>query len=129
MQLGDALLKTMTEYDLGVVAVASKADINYSRLSRYLAGTPIKSDGVDRVLATLDDETFRSLIDTFIAHRGLTVIERNPDEIPRPVAKLSAEETADVLNAIAKKIREDGDVASPSDSNIVDAKTDQKVST
>ena len=105
MKLSEALAETMAEFELTGSAVASTAGITETRLSRYLAGTAIKTDGLDRVLDTLDDEVFRRLIEKFVANRDLTVTEYDPDRIAKMVAALEPHETAEVLNAIAEKFR------------------------
>ena len=105
MKISAALTATMDEFGLTGTDLVTAAGITNSRLSRFLNGTAIKTDGLDKLIDALDDDAFRFLIEKLISARGLHLIVEEQPELSDLVERLDEAETAMLLNALADKIR------------------------
>ena len=105
MKISTALTATMDEFGLTGTDLVAAAGITNSRLSRFLNGTAIKTDGLDKLIDALDDDAFRFLIERLISDRGMRfAIEEQPTWSDL-VERLDEAATAELLNALAEKIR------------------------
>lgn len=110
MKLSEALKATMNEFGLTGTDLVTSARITHSRLSRFLGGTAIKTDGLDQLLEALDDDALGFMVEKLIENRGLHVVAEKKPTLLALVERLDEVETAELLNALAEKIRK-GSVA------------------
>jgi transcriptional regulator with XRE-family HTH domain len=105
MKLSEALKATMNEFGLTGTDLVESARITHSRLSRFLGGTAIKTDGLDQVLEALDDDALGFMMEKLIESRGLHVVAEKKPTFSALVERLDEAETAELLNALAEKIK------------------------
>ena len=105
MNISAALTATMDEFGLTGTDLVTAAGITNSRLSRFLNGTAIKTDGLDKLIDALDDEAFRFLIEKLISARGMHFVHKEQPALSDLVERLDETATAELLNALAEKIR------------------------
>lgn len=105
MKLSEALTATMNEFGLTGTDLVAAAGITNSRLSRFLSGGAIKTDGLDQLIEALDDEALGFMMEKLIERRGLHVVAEEKPTLSTLVERLNEAETAELLNALAEKIR------------------------
>lgn len=104
MDIRTALKSTMTEFALTGDALAEASKFTPSRLSRFLNGGEIKTEGLDSLLDALNDDVFQHLIENIVGDRGFYIVKKAPPSPIDLVDKLNPEELADLLRAISKKV-------------------------
>jgi predicted transcriptional regulator len=111
MKFSEALGATMIELNITGTALSETSGITGSRLSRFLNGTSIKSDGLDDLLESLDDDVFQYLMTKLVAQRGFRIITGQPPTLSPTLSKivqsLNDSETAEMLSALAEKVRKE----------------------
>lgn len=105
MKLSEALKATMNEFELTGTDLVESARITHSRLSRFLSGGAIKTDGLEQLIDALDDEALGFMMEKLIERRGLHVVAEEKPTLSTLVERLDEAETAELLNALAEKIR------------------------
>ena len=105
MKLSEALKATMNEFELTGTDLVESARITHSRLSRFLSGGAIKTDGLDQLIEALDDEALGFMMEKLIERRGFHVVAEKKPTLSALVERLDETETAELLNALADKIR------------------------
>jgi hypothetical protein len=107
MKFSEALGATMVELNITGIALSETSGITASRLSRFLNGTAIKSDGLDALLDSLDDDVFQYFMAKLVAQRGFRVVTEQPPTLSKIVQSLNGSETAEMLSALAEKVRKE----------------------
>jgi DNA-binding Xre family transcriptional regulator len=107
MKFSEALGATMVELNITGTSLSETSGIATSRLSRFLNGTAIKSDGLDALLDSLDDDVFQYLMTKLVAQRGFCVVTEQPPTLSKIVQSLNGTETAEMLSALAEKVRKE----------------------
>jgi len=79
-----------------------------SLISRFRGGKPIRTDGLEKILESLDDQAFSYLLEQIASTRGFHVVPQKPPTLSELVQDLSQDETAALLFALAEKVRQDG---------------------
>ncbi|MEN8447348.1 MAG: helix-turn-helix transcriptional regulator [Cyanobacteria bacterium J06555_13] len=110
MKLSEALSQSMEKFGVTGTDLASSSGVSHSRLSRFLNGVAIRTDGLDKLLESLEDDAFQYLIECMIADRGFHLVAEAPPTISDTVNRLSSDETAELLNALAEKMRADDSI-------------------
>jgi DNA-binding Xre family transcriptional regulator len=105
MKFSEALVATMMELNITGTALSETSGITNSRLSRFLNGSAIKSDGLDDLLDSLDDDVFQYFMTKLVAQRGFRVVTEQPPTLSKIVQSLNSTETAEMLNALAEKLK------------------------
>ena len=121
MKISAALTATMDKFGLTGTDLVNAAGITNSRLSRFLNGTAIKTDGLDKLIDALDDEAFRFLIEQLISARGMHFVIGEQPALPDLVERLDEAETAELLHALANKMRKQAGSEKPSGRELVKA--------
>lgn len=104
MKISTALTATMDEFGLTGTDLVAAAGITNSRLSRFLNGTAIKTDGLDKLIDALDDDAFKFLIEKLISDRGMRFAIEEQPTLSSWVEDLDGAATAELLHALANKM-------------------------
>ena len=107
MKLSKAFTDTVSKFELTGAVIAGSADVSVSLISRFRGGKPIRTDGLEKILESLDDQAFGYLLEQIASSRGFHVVPHKPPSISELVEDLDHDETAALLFAIAKKVKED----------------------
>ncbi|MEL6354332.1 MAG: hypothetical protein AAFR58_21670 [Cyanobacteria bacterium J06627_28] len=107
MKLSKAFTDTLSKFELTGAVLAGTADVSVSLISRFRGGKPIRTDGLEKILKSLDDQAFSYLLEQIASSRGFHVVPHEPPSISELVEDLDQDETAALLFAIAKKVRQD----------------------
>lgn len=108
MKLSKAFTDTVSKFDLTGVVLAGAADVSVSLISRFRGGKPIRTDGLEKILESLDDQAFGYLLEQIASSRGFHVVLQEPPTISELVQDLDPDETAALLFALAEKVRQEG---------------------
>ena len=110
MKLSKAFTDTVSKFELTGAVLAGAADVSVSLISRFRGGKPIRTDGLEKILESLDDQAFSYLLEQIASSRGFHVVPQEPPALSELVKDLDQDETAALLFALAEKVRQDGEV-------------------
>ena len=106
MKFGDALKSTLVMFNVSVNVLSFLANFfTQSRLSRFLNGGSIGTDGLEKIWNALDDEALGFMLRLLLADRKLKVVPGKECSMYEQVERLTPSETAELLDALAKKMR------------------------
>ena len=106
MKFGDALKTTLDRFKLTAKDLTDLANsLTQSRLSRFLNGGSIGTDGLEKIWNALDDEALGFMLRLLLADRKLKVVPGKECSVYEQVERLTPSETAELLDALAKKMR------------------------
>ena len=105
MKLSKAFTDTISKFELTGVVLAGAADVSVSLISRFRGGKPIRTDGLEKILESLDDQAFSYLLEQIASSRGFHVVPQEPPTLSELVEDLDQDETATLLFALAEKVR------------------------
>ena len=104
MKLSKAFTDTVSKFELTGAVLAGAANVSVSLISRFRGGKPIRTDGFEKILESLDDEAFSYLLEQIAKSRGFHVVPDKPPSISELVEDLDQDETAALLFVIARKM-------------------------
>ena len=107
MKLSKAFTDTLSKFELTGAVLAGAADVSVSLISRFRGGKPIRTDGLEKILESLDDKAFSYLLEQIASSRGFHVVPQEPPTLSELVKDLDQDETATLLFALAEKVRQD----------------------
>lgn len=107
MKLSKAFTDTLSKFELTGAVLAGAADVSVSLISRFRGGKPIRTDGLEKILESLDDQAFSYLLEQIASSRGFHVVPQEPPTLSELVKDLDQDETAALLFALAEKVRKD----------------------
>lgn len=107
MKLSKAFTDTLSKFELTGAVLAGAADVSVSLISRFRGGKPIRTDGLEKILESLDDKAFSYLLEQIASSRGFHVVPQEPPTLSELVKDLDQDETAALLFALAEKVRQD----------------------
>ena len=109
MKFGDAIKATLEHFGVTAASLSSQSGVAGSRLWRFFNGYAITTDGLEQIWESLDDETFRFMLEKVIEHRPFYLATKKRQTLSEQVQKLSPADQAELLNALAAKIRADSE--------------------
>lgn len=97
---------TLKKFEIKGLDLAQKADVTSSAISNFRHGTAaIRTDTLERMLATFSDEAFSYWVSQLIHSRKLKRHPKSPMHIQTIVNQLDDVSTAELLQALANKLR------------------------
>ncbi|MGB3754082.1 MAG: helix-turn-helix transcriptional regulator [Parerythrobacter sp.] len=119
MKFGEALKTTLEHFGLTAAELSSQSGVAGSRLSRFFNGYAITTDGLEQVWEALDDEAFNFMLEKIVIHRPVHLVPERKQTLSEQVQRLSPADQAELLTALAAKIRADSEVQTKNGSKVL----------
>ena len=110
MKFGEALKTTLEHFGLTAKELSSKSGVAGSRLSRFFNGYAITTDGLEKIWEALDDEAFNFMLEKIVVRRPIHLVAERKQTLSEQVENLDPADQAELLTALAAKIRADSEV-------------------
>ncbi|MEM9090986.1 MAG: helix-turn-helix transcriptional regulator [Cyanobacteria bacterium P01_F01_bin.53] len=108
---------TLNKFDIKGLHLAEKAGVSTGMISNFRNDTnAITTDSLEKLLAALSDEAFAFWISQVTHNRNLEEFVESPVALSSFVQKLDNHAAAELLSALANKLRESAPKATPSKS-------------
>ena len=119
MKFGEALKTTLEHFSLTAADLSSRSGVAGSRLSRFFSGYAITSDGLEQIWEALDDEAFKFMLEKIVIHRPIHLVAERKQTLSEQVQNLNPADQAELLTALAAKIRADSKVQPTNGSKVL----------
>ena len=119
MKISEALKTTLEHFGLTAAELSSQSGVAGSRLSRFFNGYAITTDGLEQVWEALDDEAFNFMLEKIVIHRPIHLVPERKQTLSEQVQNLSPADQAELLTALAAKIRADSEVQAKNGSKVL----------
>ena len=122
MKFGEALKATLEHFGLTAKELSSKSGVAGSRLSRFFSGYAMTTDGLEQIWEALDDEAFNFMLEKIVRHRPIYLVTERKQTLFEQVQNLNPADQAELLTALAAKIRSDSEALGEDRSKALTAK-------
>ena len=119
MKFGEALKTTLERFSLTATDLSSRSGVAGSRLSRFFNGYAITSDGLEQIWEALDDEAFHFMLEKIVIHRPIHLVAERKQTLFEQVQSLNPADQAELLTALAEKIRADSEAQNANGSKVL----------
>ena len=125
MKFGEALKTTLEHFGLTAKELSGKSGVAGSRLSRFFNGYAMTTDGLEQIWEALDDEAFNFMLEKIVIHRPIHLVTERKQTLSEQVQNLNPADQAELLTALAAKIRADSEASGENSSKTLIAKPDE----
>lgn len=105
MKCYQALKNTMRIFSIKPVDIVKQSGVTKSRLSRFLAGGGMTTDGLDSILESFEEDTFAAFLNEIASSKKMYFVREEPLTLSEQVRQLNQDEFADLLQAVSQRMR------------------------
>lgn len=119
MKFGEALKTTLEHFSLTAADLSNQSGVAGSRLSRFFNGYAITTDGLEQIWEALDDEAFQFMLEKIVIQRPINLVAERRQTLSEQVQHLNPADQAELLTALAAKIRADSETQTKNNSKVL----------